>query len=1147
MDPAEEAAIAAAAISATLAEWTSPKLGTVRNLSTLIFPHGATTADHLVPENVDTDDDYVYDRDPVEWLLEGDEDDEEEEYDTMEDGDHNHNNAELLIRRTQTPSPRQKRTLHRAGTPIMSNASSKHSRLEAEEDDITVPFNVESPWVNHPSPIHTPGLSSSSIPTAAATAAARTPHSTTTAAAVRRAGTHPHPRAPSAAVVQRSQPSAQSAHVEYRRYHDAVERFLRHKRRVLEQVEWQNQFHDAVMVATPVGPDHNDNDNLVPESHPPLTLALPQGTSSTTAADTARLMREELQVELEFLSSLNVTSWGRGGGGRAVKEGNVWKLLGTLRKLGLPALLWDDDETSLAQHRQDLVAHLQRLAHRTDLTPAALLSHCYHQPPQPQPQQRAVPLVLQRRKHILHWLEQCFQNVLPPDATRPRPTKPVVAVIANHYHWNRTNLLRGQQQQQQQQEQQSLFPSTDQDAALFQASLSLLLAGRWSDVLHLLRESGVAWRAALWDGGSPHGYRVRDDGDPPSGPVVRSSTGNPRRALWRRTLWKHSEQLRHDHTAAAATTNNADEAAIAALLASNLQAALDSPSLRTWEKALFATIKCVVDRTEDELLHLHNNHRRLLNPPFPGTEFVTSEKEHLQATSEIANMNETDVVRLLASAPSEEMQGLELITQATASILVGKTAIDSFMQRSLDQSQDLDGEDLRFVTHLALYLDALSFGTTAVALEGVSLWKNELLLQYIRHLASREDLWYMLVLYASFLPEHTILAELPTLLQPIESHEERKVIVKQLGDFLSFRNGLDLKVLRNIISLVLAESDDDEEEAAVSRDVEAPTRLDQRKMKAVLWLCVNEEHAGDALIAANTLLRQFFSAGNSKGATASVFVEEVLDRFLTSVVIHSEMAGGEGVGDEAVGMTKYVHEAQVQHARSEHVAFLSFLEACKAVQTWKKTMAATAAILPASSMKNESMDKSRLNAMELSIATTAERRKLIEAKRRASQTVVTAANQARKALRHILEHPGGWLLTDDEVVAGGGNKEEMIRRDELNQLRCTLLPMTVMNYNDVCAGTATWMNKSLNDVYDKFHGSMTIQDALRQIDEGGSSEVCSDLSPISPRYWTQKALEVSAMTENDTYMIRSAFHTASYQTLIAQLAETVVLDMMYAV
>jgi len=136
-----------------------------------------------------------------------------------------------------------------------------------------------------------------------------------------------------------------------------------------------------------------------------------------------------------------------------------------------------------------------------------------------------------------------------------------------------------------------------------------------------------------------------------------------------------------------------------------------------------------------------------------------------------------------------------------------------------------------------------------ITLLGATECKNEVLLRYLRHLASWEELWHMLVLYASQIPQGTlILIEcLPELLARVESQDERKVIVGQMRDLLPV-GGLDLVVLKRVVQLVLEEQD-----LVVTPDT--PTRLDARKLKAILWLSFHEEHIGDALIFANTLIR----------------------------------------------------------------------------------------------------------------------------------------------------------------------------------------------------------------------------------------------------------------------------------------------------
>jgi hypothetical protein len=57
---------------------------------------------------------------------------------------------------------------------------------------------------------------------------------------------------------------------------------------------------------------------------------------------------------------------------------------------------------------------------------------------------------------------------------------------------------------------------------------------------------------------------------------------------------------------------------------------------------------------------------------------------------------------------------------------------------------------------------------------------------------------------------------------------------------------------------------------------------------------------------------------------------------------------------------------------------------------------------------------------------------------------------AQKALISVLEHSGGWPLTEDEEI--------MSRRGELEALRVKLLHDVVMLYHEVCSETARWMS-----------------------------------------------------------------------------------------
>jgi Nuclear pore protein 84 / 107 len=81
---------------------------------------------------------------------------------------------------------------------------------------------------------------------------------------------------------------------------------------------------------------------------------------------------------------------------------------------------------------------------------------------------------------------------------------------------------------------------------------------------------------------------------------------------------------------------------------------------------------------------------------------------------------------------------------------------------------------------LALYLNSLSACSTPLYMPEITEWKNKIVLQWVDHLVLREELWNLVVLYVSLLPESDIIENLPLLLSEIESQHQRKVIVAQM-------------------------------------------------------------------------------------------------------------------------------------------------------------------------------------------------------------------------------------------------------------------------------------------------------------------------------------------------------------------------------
>ena len=1079
-----DAAKAADELRASLGSWTSPKLGTVPLSSS------RPKSERYHPDRMMDD--------PNAW--ENDDDDD----DLFMDAALLHTTTTPDMNETTTETKRSKIS-HRSNTPVMSNHSSQMDDKQEEEEDVEMPYNIQSPWVVNPtSPYDTAVKRTVTQP-----ATSLTPYKTT-----------PTPTVPSRTTVNRTarnDDDDDSSRIVIRNplgasrfqpYYNATERWWRFHR------QQQQQSSPAAAVA----------------------LVHPE--------------EEETKMELDFLMTLHRFGWSTTTTSRHYTttsgdnnshwppvEGNFWWLLHQLRQqLGTATLLWDNDTASLQQHERAIQSHLQSIAVQTNLTPAAILQSFYHSPPAASccPPNRSVtdtflaPLSIQRRKLILEWLHACFQNTLPSDIGRPRRTNKLLDSnsLLLHSKMYECGLYR-----------------TDKDDELLTSCLALLCAGRFhTEALDLLRQSRVSWRAALYGGGVPHGYTTTTTPDHAAVPKLRT-VGNPDRALWRRLMWKHSQELANRDDDNNKNNNSTSkrsrdaEVAIAALLSSHLELALVCAPLRTWECGLYSIMRCMMDRMEDDLLHRHNNYRRSVQgeagPMFPGTQHKISEREHLQETIDIAMIkNESDAIRILHGSPFKEMRGNDVVRRATASFIIGKSAIAAFLQTCVENVTQLTDDELRFVTHVAFYLDALSCSkTTPVVLPNVKEWKNELVFHYLSLLAGQDDLWYMIVLYSSFLPVDTILDILPKLLETMESMEERKVIVQQLREFLPQQN-LDLEVLRRVVDLVLSESDDNngnnEIDDGQGRSLIGPTALDIRKMESVLWLCIQNDHADEAMIAANRLLRKFFLSGHNKISSAILFIDEVLNDLSSSFCANAV----DSMGDQ---------DQSIAYARLEHLAYRSFLEATKSEQNWKDVVRETPHTLLENGLDDdEGIDKNVLNATELGIAMNAERRKIINIKRAATQNVVTVAERACSELRRVLEHPGGWLLTEDEELPPN-DVEAILRRKELDQLHCQFLPHVVFTYHDVCVGTALWMSKSLDDTAEALN--VVAKDAVRMIDDTITDDIIP--SPVSPRYWTQKALELAEMTMKETYNVNSAFRSADYEKLLTRLAETTVVDCLY--
>ena len=147
------------------------------------------------------------------------------------------------------------------------------------------------------------------------------------------------------------------------------------------------------------------------------------------------------------------------------------------------------------------------------------------------------------------------------------------------------------------------------------------------------------------------------------------------------------------------------------------------------------------------------------------------------------------------------------------------------------------------------------------------------------------------------------------------------------------------------------------------------------------------------------------------------------------------------------------------------------------------------------------------------------------------------------------------MITDDDdggeklltmIADSTDQEEERRRRIELEHMRRTLLPGTVLLYHEVCADTASWLSLALSDAVEKYvddESAVAPTEFLKRHLDPAADDIHS---PMSPRYWTQKALQVADLTQSDEYGVHRAFSTANHKALMAKLVTTQVLDMKYS-
>eukprot|EP00536_Pseudo-nitzschia_multiseries_P018541 jgi/Psemu1/328864/estExt_fgenesh1_pg.C_26840002 len=1107
---------------------------------------------------------YYYEMDDVQWMQ------HELRGSGTGDGNNNNNNERYSTKTGKTP----KRTplMERAGTPVMSNSSSSKN-LEALASTLSgsqkrTPAKTKPRSGNYgldysePLPVQTP------LQRKFKTATTPLTNSGTKRGGSGGGGTSSATSATTAITLASLKQSV------FRRHHDALLEYLLAKRSLHTRMELERRERELDQAAAA---GRNRNSNAVV----PMDMDMDMDTTmDTCATSSVSLSKQESKAEVDFCKSLCQIGYGlssiedRSSSDHhpegPTEEGHFWSLLATLRKLNLSALIWDDDPTSMTQNASTQAFFLQQLTSNPRATPKDLVeallpadndngngNNNYYE-------SSRLPLVLQRKRELLGWIQSCLELESKDTKARGMGTRTIAS--ASH-------------------PDDAAIPSlvSEMDASILktmmQVCLALVLEGKTTEALEVARSRGQSWRAAAWMGGEPAGYKavLQDD----TKTVEKVPVGNPNRFLWKRQVWKtgrklllKQQSLKNQPRADAGL----EEAAIYSVLADDVQNALQNPCIRSsWTRSLCVLLKGIHGRTQDEVLHRHNTHRRRSGGCFPGHQYEQQENEQLMHSSQLASMAEAHMVSLLQNNPflrqQDERQQRKLphhhrfsYKSAILAFVVGKSAIlelcDRETSRMVSKLRELaettndnvmaaDGEDddyvnqdwegVRFLTHVTLFLDSLQDSSTPVVCDGITEKKNAILMEYVQYLESRPDLWHMITLYVSLLPEDRALEYFPTVLARVLDDSERKTMIWQIQELMP---SLELPLLQKVVRLSLS--------APATATAASADDMDAIKSSSLRWLLHKGEFAGDALVCANILLREFFlDEEEDKTHAAEVFLKEYLPGdLLETVRYYAEHEDPESSSDDSM--------EKVSNAITEHLAFMSYLDAYEAFGSWKETLRATPTALED---HHRIPNYDNLSEMEKSIADANFLRTWVKEKKKHLERTLTVAEEARKAWHNVLTHPGGWLLLDDEEERVSNSRststpaivrvvdlEEQKRRTDIQKIRSRHLVLAASLYHQVCEETASWLSRSLNET-STFH--LSREEVLQRLQSGSGSGFTGSADSSSqqqmhttPGYWYQHALDLATLVASDQHGIYKAFPRADLQELITKIGETAVSKLM---
>jgi len=674
----------------------------------------------------------------------------------------------------------------------------------------------------------------------------------------------------------------------------------------------------------------------------------------------------------------------------------------------------------------------------------------------------------------------------------------------------------------------------DREIVLLQKCLLLIKAGRMTEMFELCHAAGQPWRAAAWDGDMPHGYsNAGTDGQEREEEEVgvdnyTARVGNPQRALWKRNMWEVSKSFHEmiqqdgqDGVSQSSTLSSGclvHEAAISAILADDYKTASKNPLLnQNWMDSMWIFYRGLYSRFNELVYNTHNNARRNVESgaqsqgfgfstvnsvivakyPVEGAEFRREEEEQLKCTSEMSHIEEGAFIARLRTHNGAQMYNDW--ERGISAFLTSEECIESYLENTINtliqvasqseqtkMSREAYEPLLRFMVHVILFFDffcdekdssTAKFYSTSIAPN-----RNNLILAYLQMMMEQKPLWGFTGLYASLLPDDSLIESCTDFWSTnVFDEKDRRIMIKNACT--NFEEGMDLIILRNVVRSSLQSVDGFHDPLNVAfwlgretsnerfnEDLEVMiTHDDVRKMHSIRWLTFDYEHYADALVCANMLMRSLLlelrpSIGEATNdqfddwtANPKLYTAKVLQaRFLPADITKIAMEAFSNDQNQ-------LDRGDLSLYTDEYEALRQFLDAHNAYERWKDFIVKAPANVPFILG-----DRYIENSTESDVAIKMETMKYVKKKKEMGLGLIKSAQIARESLMHVLEFDGGWLYAEETDSMNDGGNEFSDRKREMISVRSKCLPITISLVFRICHSTALWMDEFMRDVEDAF-------------------------------------------------------------------------------